>query len=347
MQYFTKGVNLGGWLSQYQKYNHSHFNSFIVQQDIEQIASWGFDHIRLPIDYPVLESDQAVGEYRETGFQYIDNCLDWCQSAELAVVLDLHHAPGYSFNNTLHTETQHLNSLFHNPELQARFINLWRAVVDRYKDARMPIYFELLNEVVLPETTPWNTLVQKTVNALRTIAPDCKLMIGSNNYNSAADLKHLTLFDDPNICYTFHFYEPLLFTHQKAPWSNAAKAYDQTLAYPGEFKGLEAFLARTPQYCDDYEWLIDKPLDRDLMYSFLQPALDFVRQTGKDLYCGEYGVIATVDPESRQNWHADLLAKLFEYHIGSAVWSYKEMDFGLVDSQGLVKDQELLSIICR
>jgi aryl-phospho-beta-D-glucosidase BglC (GH1 family) len=60
MQHFQNGVNLGGWLSQYRRYEHDHFRTFITRRDIEQIAAWGFDHIRLPVDYPVLESDEAA-----------------------------------------------------------------------------------------------------------------------------------------------------------------------------------------------------------------------------------------------------------------------------------------------
>lgn len=46
---FRKGINLGGWLSQYEfiakqpltrEHLSQHFNSFIVKTDIQRIASW-------------------------------------------------------------------------------------------------------------------------------------------------------------------------------------------------------------------------------------------------------------------------------------------------------------------
>ena len=60
------GVNLGGWISQYRNYDHTHFQTFIKREDIAQIASWGMDHVRLPVDYPVLEDDTAPFDYKES-----------------------------------------------------------------------------------------------------------------------------------------------------------------------------------------------------------------------------------------------------------------------------------------
>jgi endoglucanase len=170
-------------------------------------------------------------------------------------------------------------------------------------------------------------------------------MIGGNNYNAASELKNIALHDDPNVLYTFHFYEPALFTHQKAPWMQLALEYDQDIAYPGEYSGLGDFLARAPQYHDSLGWQVGRRIDQNLMLEFIQPALDFIQQTGRDLYCGEFGVIEYVEPVSRQNWHADLMNILRQHGIGRAVWTYKQMDFGLVDADGRVVDPQLLEIL--
>lgn len=347
MKNFHNGVNLGGWISQYKAYDHEHFRSFITEDDIVQIADWGFDHVRLPVDYPVLESDDAPSEYLVSGFAYIDACLDWCRTNGLGLVLDLHHAPGYSFTNTLKPETQHLNVLFTQDAAQDRFISLWEAIANRYRDPGIPIIFELLNEVVLPNSAPWNTLARLTVAAIREIAPEALIMIGGNNYNSVSELINIDLFDDPGVCYTFHFYEPFLFTHQKARWVKATVEYDQTLEYPGPLKNLEGFLERNPGYREAYGWQLDRSLDRTLMLEFLQPAFDFLSQTGRELYCGEFGVIETAPQSSARRWHTDLLQILDEYGIGRAVWTYKAIDFGLVDAQGEVQDSELVKILSQ
>ena len=62
---YTHGVNLGGWLSQC---NHTkeRYENFIVESDIEKIKSWGLDHIRVPVDYDLVEDKE--GNYKEEGF---------------------------------------------------------------------------------------------------------------------------------------------------------------------------------------------------------------------------------------------------------------------------------------
>ena len=51
---YLRGVNLGGWLSQCVAYTEEHFNGFITEEDIKTIASFGLDHIRVPVDYDVF-----------------------------------------------------------------------------------------------------------------------------------------------------------------------------------------------------------------------------------------------------------------------------------------------------
>ena len=63
-EHFRNGINLGGWLSQYDCLNpaprteaemEQHLNSYITEDNIAQIASWGFDHVRLPEDCRMLQ----------------------------------------------------------------------------------------------------------------------------------------------------------------------------------------------------------------------------------------------------------------------------------------------------
>ena len=342
---YQVGVNLGGWISQYQEYDHAHFQTFITESDIQQIASWGMDHVRLPFDYPVLESDDAPGTYLERGFNYIDNCINWCQKAGLGLVLDLHHAPGYSFTNTLEPETEHLNTLFTEESSMQRFIDLWEAITKRYVDAGNDVIFELLNEMKLPESSPWNKLAARTVAAIRKIDPDRAIILGGNNYNDVTELENLVYIDDPQVYYTFHFYRPMMFTHQKAYWFAAGRTFDQTLDYPGPFTNLDEFVAAHPEYAPGFEWQIDREMNIDLLREFLKPAAAFMEKNNCFLYCGEFGVIDRAPQDSSVRWHADFIALLREMGISRAVWSYKLMDFGLVDGNGRVVNEDLIKIV--
>ena len=87
---FKKGINLGGWLSQ-SSLEKEHLETFIVEKDLENIASMGADHIRLPIDYPLIETEE--GSPIEQGYDYIDRCVSWCDKYGLNMILDLHKQP--------------------------------------------------------------------------------------------------------------------------------------------------------------------------------------------------------------------------------------------------------------
>ena len=88
-------------------------------------------------------------------------------------------------------------------------------------------------------------------------------------------------------------------------------------------------------------------MDRELLEKSLAPALDFIKSTGRELYCGEFGAIALADRDSRRRWHTDIIDLFLQHRIGRACWSYKEMDFALVDRNNKIVDEELISIISR
>lgn len=335
------GVNLGGWLSQYPAYDHIHFQSFIHETDLRQIASWGMDHVRLPVDYPVIEDESATGKLSESGKRYLLEGLSWAHDNGLKVILDLHKAPGYAFDALSES------SMFGSRALQERFLRLWQELAELCKPVRDGLIFELLNEIVLPESAPWNSLAAEAVQTIRQVDEQRVLVIGGNYYNAADQLDKLELMEDPNILYTFHFYEPLPVTHQKCYWHAGLKEYDRALSYPGEATGLGDFLAAHPEHSGSLKPFVGQYFDKNWVRRALQPAVDFTRQTGKTVFCGEYGVIDRADSQTRRNWNRDLVAVLNETGIGHTYWSYKQMDFGLVGADGRVLDEKLVEIVSQ
>ena len=93
---FTKGINLGGWFSQ-NELTVEHLNQFIKREDIEYIHSLGMDHVRIPIDFELIEDEE--GNALEQGYAYIDQSIAWCFEYQLNVVLDLHKTAGYVFDD--------------------------------------------------------------------------------------------------------------------------------------------------------------------------------------------------------------------------------------------------------
>lgn len=298
---FRKGINLGGWMSQCD-YSEERLNNFIKESDIEKIASWGLDHVRIPVDYNVVETEE--GAYKEEGFARLDKAFACCEKNGLKVVLDLHKTKGYSFD-----KGEQQVGFFDDEALQERFIRLWEEFAKRYGKEHDRIVFELLNEVTEERFSPvWNDLIRKTIERIRKIAPDTLILVGSYWNNSAASVHALEKPYDDKVVYNFHSYDPLLFTHQGAPWVDKMDV----------------------NFRQDFE---DAGIPEDYFDKFFAEAIETAKKNGTVLYCGEYGVIDRAKPEDTVKWYKRINATFEKNGIARAAWSYKEMDFGLSDAR--------------
>ena len=334
---YMAGINLGGWLSQYNegllaKDPDHHFDRFITREDIRQIASWGFDHVRLPFDYPLMEDDDNPFVYKEEGLRRIDDCLNWCKEFGLNMVLDLHRAPGFTFNNPGES------LLFGDEFMQKRFIGIWQTFARRYKNEGNNIVYELLNEIVEPDSSRWNALASRAIRAVRKIDTEHYILIGGIDYNNVWKLDDMPIFDDPRIIYNFHMYEPFALTHQHAPWTMMRDV-------PTNFHFPSAPEDYLKHYADnEFQTNIIRSMDTvDARYieAFLTPARKFLDTHNLPLYCGEYGVIERADMPSRVAWVRAISEYMVKNNIGRAMWSYKMMDFRLVDENSRLVSEDL------
>ncbi len=300
---FKKGIDLGGWLSQCD-YSKERLEGFIKEDDIKTIASWGADHVRIPIDFNVLEDNN--GGYSDIGFGYVKNAVDMCMRNGLNIVIDLHKTAGFSFDKG-ECET----GFFDSAELQERFYRLWEEIARRFCFDSEHIAFELLNEVTDKSfITVWNKVVKTCIGRIRKIAPDTVILVGSYWNNSVNAVKDLDAPYDDRVVYNFHCYDPLEFTHQHAPWVDPERFdvnKDMTYAESGA----------TPEY---FEQLFAE-------------AIKTADENNTVLYCGEYGVIDKVPAEEVLEWYKSINSVFEKHNIGRCAWSYKEMDFGLSDSR--------------
>lgn len=200
---YKKGVNLGGWLSQCC-HTKEHYDSFITEEDIKKISGWMVDHVRLPIDYNLLEDEN--GFFLEEGFAYIDNAVSWCKNAGLNIIIDLHKTAGYSFD-----KGEGESGFFESLSLQERFMKLWERIAERYAVSDGTIAFELLNEVTEQSYGPtWNKLIKSCIERIRPIAPDSFILVGSYWQNSPDAIPDLEAPYDDKVVYNFHCYDPMM-----------------------------------------------------------------------------------------------------------------------------------------
>ena len=321
---YMHGINLGGWFSQCD-HSEKRYDYFVRKDDFNRIARWGFDHVRVPVDYElILNADMS---FREDGFRRLADWIGWCKDNDLNMILDLHKTPGFSFDSG-----ENENGFFVNERYQQIFYDIWKEFAVRFGDNRH-LSFELLNEVSDKEfSSKWNEIIEKTVTVIRTYAPDIYILVGGYHHNSVEAVKDLDPPHDRNIVYNFHCYLPLVFTHQGAYWINGMDR-DFRMGFGHSYKEYSQLTEKQigREFVEHY------PDEDELMSSayfekMFEEALRTAAERDVPLYCGEYGVIDLADTEETVKWF-ECLHEVFErYHIGRAIWSYKEMDFGLVDA---------------
>ncbi len=334
---YTKGINLGGWLSQCV-HTKEHYESFISESDIEKIASWGMDHVRLPVDYNLVQKDS--GELIEEGCIYIDRCISWCRNHGLNMVLDLHRTAGYSFDDTDENKT-----FLHSPELQERFYLLWEQLSARFGSEEI-VAFELLNEIdALSEPQLWNDIARTAIAKIRVNAPLTSIIVGGINGNSIVGIEHLAPPSDEHIVYNFHFYDPLIVTHQSAYWI-AEMPRDFRISYPCPFEECmrcsEMFLPGEKN--DIYSGIVLDTMDVSFMDIVISRAARIAQERGVPLYCGEYGMIDLAEISDSLNWFRDIHMVFRKYGIGHAAWNYKGLDFDLSGKRYDDVRKELLAL---
>ncbi|MCR5589981.1 MAG: glycoside hydrolase family 5 protein [Lachnospiraceae bacterium] len=326
---YQRGINLGGWLSQCVSYDKKHFDGFVTEDDIKKIASFGLDHIRVPVDYDVFMKEEAgVDVVNEEGMSHIEDCISWCRKYGLNMILDLHKAKGYMFDVKAVSDA---DLFFKDEILQEAFYETWEMFAERFGKHKDMLAFELLNEVVNPDfEQKWNEIAETAKSRVRAIVPDIYIIIGGVNYNNVFAVKGIKVPVDEKTVYNFHCYEPLCFTHQKAYWIDEMPA-DFEASYPAP---LEVMRQKSDEFSKDHAGAIyDKVLDESGPFfdKLFRGAVEYAEEKNVPLYCGEYGVIDQAPAEDTVRWMKDIHDSFEKFGIGRALWTYKNKDFGLVD----------------
>lgn len=156
---------------------------------------------------PLMQPDPAA---RDAAIGQVVTVVDQIRAHGLAVVVDLHFwSPG--------TETA--ETMLADPAKQESFARGATALA-RALAGRKGVALELLNE---PPPCPagkavdWQVVQRQLVARVRAVAPTLPLVLtgcgGQLDGLLELDVKPYT--GDRNIRYTFHFYEPFIFTHQQ------------------------------------------------------------------------------------------------------------------------------------
>ena len=193
-------VGINGTITFYQVYEANYVND----ADIDLIADWGFNHIRLPFHYNKISPEPGI--YLEAGLAQLDSTLAWCARNEMYLILDMHCAPGGQNDGNI-SDSNGEALLWSTPAHQAHTVEIWQMLAERYANEQWIGGYDLINEPVLPEGYTNADLRQLYIeirDAIRTVDTNHILFIEGNTY--ATDFNLLTPPFDDNMVYAFHKY---------------------------------------------------------------------------------------------------------------------------------------------
>ncbi len=180
---------------------------YVAEKDVEWIAEQGYDHIRLPFHYKNF-FDPDTEEFIEDGFDFLDTFLEWCRANDLGVILDMHAAPGAQNDGPI-SDSDGEARLWTEPDpYQDWAVAIWQEIATRYKDEKLIIGYDLINEPVTPDGIPGSDLKDlyvRMTDSIRTVDRNHIVFIEGNFYATTFD-EHLQVPFDDNMVYTFHKY---------------------------------------------------------------------------------------------------------------------------------------------
>jgi endoglucanase len=271
------GISLS-WLE--QTWNKDILKADIDQRDFALLKSLGFKSVRLPVAFNFMEQQKTPLNNVLTQIDYV---LNLCNKYGFKLVIDYHN--GDLNDNNYLTETP-------------KIINLWLILAKRYKGVSADnLLFEIYNEPLPMNPQIWKDAAYNITTAIRKIDTKRTLIVGASNYNSIYELSRFVRLADENIIYTFHFYEPFLFTHQGAEWvGDQVATTGVPFPYNAEnFPTLNAKAKNTWGETNYNQYRLDGT--EQALFDKLTIIKKWGDKYNVPILCGEYGV---------HNKHADL-----------------------------------------
>ena len=273
-----RGVNIIGYDPLWRDFRQARFKS----QHFAKIRQAGFSSVRI-----VLQAFGHMDDHDRLSQKWLDT-LDWAINgatrAGLMVIVDEHDFDKCSDAPDLCRE---------------KLTAFWRQVGHHLRKSGSNVLFELLNEPHGKlDAAAWNALLRDLIPVVRRDNPTRTLVIGPTEWNSFHRLDALELPEkDRHIIVTFHYYDPMRFTHQGASWVPALAHVSGVTCCTAEERAR-----------------IDADFDQVAAWS---------RAHDRPILLGEFGAREGGDMDSRVAW-TSAVARSAERH--GFAWAYWQFD---------------------
>jgi endoglucanase len=284
-----RGINLGNALD---APTEGSWGVTLKPEYFEIIKKAGFTSIRLPIRWSAHASSQPPYIIAPDFFARVDWAVGQALARKMSIIINMHHYV----------------ELYDDPEGQlAKLMALWDQIGFHYRNFPQKLFFELVNEPSGQLTDErWQEMFPKLLQTVRKTNPERMIIIGPSYWNSLDHLDHLYLpDDDKNLIATFHYYDPMRFTHQGAPWVPGADQW-KNITWTGTAE------------------------ERETLRTNFEKAAAWGRANQRPLYLGEFGSFQSADMDSRAQWTSAVAREAEKHGINWAYWEFCS-SFGAYD----------------
>jgi len=314
-----KGVALGGWLmmegymmcgrniaekafkESFEKalgkealadFVKSFRETFIREEDIRIIKSWGANCVRIPFNYRVLEFEDRPFSLNEEGLNFLDNVIRWCEKHEVYCILDMHAVPGAQ-NPDWHADCVGKTEFFTSEVNKDRYLRLWHFLADRYKEVSAVAGYDVLNEPLVDfhEEHILKDIYERVTKEIRDTDKRHIIFLEGNFWGQK--IKFLGHPKDDNTAYSIHTYPPSDYTFN----------WEVDLEYPGKVYGV--------------------PWNKTTLDILAKQYKSFVDKAGVPLYIGEFGVNWRGGKFGEVEWTKDAVSIFKKYGFHWTYWTYK------------------------
>ena len=314
----------------------------ITEDECRWMRDWGFNFIRIPIDYWFyIDSDwkttrkltpEETVKISDSALEPLDRIVELGRRFGLHVNINLHRAPGYCINNT----EREPFSLWKDHTAEEAFVFHWDFLARRYRGVSpLELSFNLVNEAPSPRDefmskADYYRVMTHAAGAIKQVSPERIILI--DGYGAGGSVADNLV--ETGLHQSVHAYWPARISHYRAAWVDRKLDFPEP-AWPIMNESGNVEVGRSQLEARFVPW-------------------GEVARKGIGIHCGEFGCFNRTPHPIALAWLKDVLEVLEMYGIGWAMWNLRGT-FGILNSgrsdvmyegwYGTRLDQQLLALL--